>query len=91
LCEVVIIQLEKHQQAMRRYHARNISSRGFKFGDFILQKIETTKDRHKLSPVWVGSFEVVEVTQPNLYKLQWEDSSEVPNSWNIDLLRLFYI
>jgi hypothetical protein len=45
-----------------------------------------TKDRHKLSPSWKGSFEVVKVTRPGSYKLQWEDDSEVPNSWNIDQL-----
>jgi hypothetical protein len=45
-----------------------------------------TKDEHKLSPVWEGLFEVVKVTQPSSYRLQQEDGSEVPNSWNIDQL-----
>jgi hypothetical protein len=45
-----------------------------------------TKDQHKLSPVWEGPFEVVKVTQPDSYRLQQEDGSEVPNSWNIDQL-----
>jgi hypothetical protein len=53
--------------------------------------MQTTKDRHKISPVWEGLFQVVEVTQPESYRLQWEDDSEVPNSWNIDLLRPFYM
>jgi hypothetical protein len=43
-CEAVVIQSVKHQQEMRGYHARYISSRGFKVGDFILCKIQTTKD-----------------------------------------------
>jgi hypothetical protein len=51
LHEVVVIQSAKHQQAMMRYHARNISSHNFKVGDSILRKIQMTKDRHKLSPV----------------------------------------
>jgi hypothetical protein len=34
---------------------------------------------------------VVEVIQPSSFKLQWVDGSEVPNSWNIDQLRLFYM
>jgi hypothetical protein len=45
-----------------------------------------TKDRHKMSPVWEGPFKVVEVIQPGSYRLQWEDGSKVPNSWNIDQL-----
>jgi hypothetical protein len=36
LCEDAVIKLAKHQQAMRRYHARNVSSRNFQVGDFVL-------------------------------------------------------
>jgi hypothetical protein len=39
LHEVVIIQSAKHQHAMRRYHAWNMSLRSFQVGDFILRKI----------------------------------------------------
>jgi hypothetical protein len=50
-----------------------------------------TKDQHRLSPVWEGPFDVVKVTQSGSHRLEREDSSEVPNSWNIDQLRLFYM
>jgi transposase InsO family protein len=46
LREAMVIQSAKHQQDMRRYHAQNVSSHSFQVGDFILQKIQTTKDRH---------------------------------------------
>jgi hypothetical protein len=36
LREAVVIQSAKHQQAMRRYHTQNVSSRSFQVGDFIL-------------------------------------------------------
>jgi hypothetical protein len=52
LCKAAVIQSSKHQQAMRQYHACNISSCSFRVGDFIPQKIQKTKDWHKLSPVW---------------------------------------
>jgi hypothetical protein len=91
LHEVVVIQLAKHQQAMRRYHAWNVSSQSFQVGDFVPRKIHMTKDRHKLSPRWEGPYEVVQLTQPNSYRLQREDGSEVPNSWNDDQLRPFYM
>jgi hypothetical protein len=61
-----------------------------KLRDFILRKIQTTKD-HKLSPIWEEPFEVVKVTRPGSYRLQQEDGSEVSNSWNIDQLRPFYM
>jgi hypothetical protein len=50
LREAAVIQSAKHQQAMRRYHAWNMSSRSFQVGDFVLQKIQMIKDRHKLPP-----------------------------------------
>jgi hypothetical protein len=50
LHKAAVIQSAKQQQAMRRYHARNVSSHCFRVGDFILQKIQTTKDWHKFSP-----------------------------------------
>jgi hypothetical protein len=36
LREVVVIQLAKHQQAMRRYHVWNVNSCNFQVGDFVL-------------------------------------------------------
>jgi hypothetical protein len=91
LHEVTVIQSAKHQLAMRRYHAWNVSSRNFHVGDFVLWKIQMTKHRHMLSPIWEEAFEVVEVTRPGSYRLQQEDGSEVPNSWNDDQLRPFYM
>jgi hypothetical protein len=59
LCEAAIIQSAKRQQAMRQYHVQNVSSHSFQAGDFILPKIQMTKDYHKLSPTWEGPYEVV--------------------------------
>jgi hypothetical protein len=36
LREGAVIQLAKHQQAMKRYHARNVSSHNFQEQDFVL-------------------------------------------------------
>jgi hypothetical protein len=36
LRKATVIQSAKHQQAIRRYHARNVCSRSFQVGDFIL-------------------------------------------------------
>jgi hypothetical protein len=59
LREAAVIQSAKHQHAMRRYYARNLSSLTFQVGDFVLRKIQMTKDRHNLSPTWEGPNEVV--------------------------------
>jgi hypothetical protein len=91
LHEAAVIQSAKNQQAMRRYHAWNVSWRSFQVGDFVLCKIRMTKDRHKLSLTGEGPYEVVQMTRPDSYRLQREDGSEVPNSWNDDQLRPFYM
>jgi hypothetical protein len=36
LHEAVVMQSTKHQQAMRQYHTRNVSSYNFQVGDFML-------------------------------------------------------
>jgi hypothetical protein len=36
LREAAVIHSAKHQHAMRCYHARNVSSRSFQVGDFVL-------------------------------------------------------
>jgi hypothetical protein len=56
-------------------------------GDFVLRKIQTTKDLHKLSPTWEGPYEVIQMTRPDSYRLQREGGSKVPNSLNDDQLR----
>jgi hypothetical protein len=50
LREAVVIQSAKHQQVMGQYHAQSVSSHYFLVGDFVLQKIQKTKDQHKHSP-----------------------------------------
>ena len=91
LREAALILSARQQQAMRRHHEKRILVRQFEVGDFVLQKIQTTKDRHQLSALWEGSYYVIEVTQPGSYRLGREDGSEVLNSWNIDQLRKFYV
>jgi hypothetical protein len=60
-------------------------------GSFVLREIQMAKDQHKLSPTWESPYEVIQMTQPGLFRLQHEDGSEVPNSWNDDQLRPFYM
>nr|AAT73678.1 putative polyprotein [Oryza sativa Japonica Group] len=88
--EAALIQSARYLQGLRRYHNRNVRSRAFLVGDLVLRKIQTTRDRHKLSPLWEGPFIISEVTRPGSYRLKREDSTIVDNSWNIEHLRRFY-
>nr|AAP54912.2 retrotransposon protein, putative, Ty3-gypsy subclass [Oryza sativa Japonica Group] len=88
--EAALIQSARYLQGLRRYHNRNVRSRAFLVGDLVLRKIQTTRDRHKLSPLWEGPFIISDVTRPGSYRLKREDGTLVDNSWNIEHLRRFY-
>jgi hypothetical protein len=88
--EAALIQSARYLQGLRRYHNRNVRSRSFLVGDMVLRKIQSTRDRHKLSPLWEGPFIISEVTRPGSYRLKREDGTDVDNSWNIEHLRCFY-
>ncbi|XP_015697672.1 uncharacterized protein LOC102700382 [Oryza brachyantha] len=88
--DIATIQSARYLQGLRRYHNRNVRGRAFLVGDLVLRKVQTTKDRHKLSPLWEGPYTIAEVTRPSSYRLKMEDGRLLENSWNIEQLRPFY-
>jgi hypothetical protein len=85
-----VIQSARYQQTLRRYHDKVVRHRSFAVGDLVLHRILTGEGRHKLSPLWEGSFIVSEVTRLGSYRLTQMEGTEVGNSWNIEHLRKFY-
>jgi hypothetical protein len=85
-----VIQSARYQQTLRRYHDKVVRHRSFAVGDLVLHQILTGEGRHKLAPLWEGSFIVSEVTWPGSHWLNQMDGTEVGNSWNIEHLRKFY-
>ena len=51
----------RYQQALRRYHNKNVRERAFQVGDLVLRRIQTTKDMHKLTPPKEGPYIIAEV------------------------------
>jgi hypothetical protein len=88
--DVALLRCTKYQQALRRYHERNMCPHEFHVGDLVLQRVQGRKDTHKLSPPWEGTFIIHEVLRPGTYKIQYEDGRVVSNTWNIEHLRPFY-
>ena len=54
----------RYQQALQRYHCRNIRSRTLEVGDLVLRRVLSREGLHKLSPMWEGPFKVVHVSRP---------------------------
>ena len=63
----------RYQQALRRYHCRNIRSRTLEVGDLILRWFLSKEGLHKLSPMWEGPFRVVHVPRPGAERLETQD------------------
>ena len=88
--DVALAHSAKYQQALRRYHDRNVKSRSFDVGDLVLRRIQSNEGRHKLTPPWEGPFIVARLLRPGSYKLKTLEGQEVGNAWNISQLRKFY-
>ena len=63
----------RYQQALRRYHCRNIRSRTLETGDLVLRRVLSREGLHKLSPMWEGPFKVVHISRPGAVRLETQD------------------
>jgi hypothetical protein len=88
---VAVMRQARHDQQLRRYHDHNVKETSFNVGDLVLRRIQKTDNMHKLSAPWEGPFIVTEVISPSTYLLQWGDGKGVPNPWNMEHLRRFYL
>jgi ribonuclease HI len=88
--DVAILRSAKYQQALRRYHERKVRDRAFNVGDLVLRRVQTKKDKHKLSPPWEGPYTVAEVIRPGTYRLKDDQGRVLTNAWNIEQLRRFF-
>jgi transposase InsO family protein len=87
---VALLRSAKYQQALRRYHERNMRPPEFHVGDLVLRRVQGSKERHKISPPWEGPFIIHEVLRQGMYKIQYEDGRVFTNAWSIEHLRLFF-
>jgi hypothetical protein len=85
-----LVQTARYLQGIRWYHDRNVKERSFNIGDLVLRRIQDESSLHKLNPRWEGPFVVKQVTRSGSFQLQYPESQDVPNSWNIQNLRKFY-
>ena len=49
--EMTVIRSARYQQTLCRYHERKIRGRILEVGDLVLQRTQSTKEKHKLSPL----------------------------------------
>jgi hypothetical protein len=85
-----LVQSARYLQGIRRYHNRNVRERSLNIGDLVLCRIQDESGLHKLNSRWKGPFVIKQVTRPGSYRLQYPESQDVPNSWNIQNVHKFY-
>ena len=80
----------RYQQALRRYHSRDIRPRTLEMGDLDLRRIFSRNGIHKPSPMWEGPYRVTRLAKPGSVPLETANGVLVKNPWNIEHLRKFY-
>jgi len=88
--ETTVIYSAHYQQTLHRYHERKIRGRILEVGDLMLQRTQSTKEKHKVSPPWEGPYTVTEVIRPGTYRLKDDNGDVLTNTWNIEQLRRFF-
>jgi hypothetical protein len=56
----------------------------------VLRLRQDARGRHKLTPLWEGSFVIAKVLKPRTYKLANSQGKVYINAWNIRHLCRFY-
>jgi hypothetical protein len=86
----VLADVWKYQDSLKRYYNKSVVQRELNIGDLVLKKDIRTKDKHKFSLPWEGSFIMVDIATPGAYVLAEVDDSMLPNTWNVDQLHKYY-
>ena len=88
--EMTVIHSARYQQTLCRYHERKIRGRILEVRDLVLQRTQSTKEKHKLSPPWEEPYTMTEVIRPGANQLKNDNGHVLTNTWNIEQLRCFF-
>jgi hypothetical protein len=83
--------MRKYHASLNKYYNKSVVQRELNIGDLVLKKDIHTKDKHKFSTPWEGPFIIVDIAAPGAYVLAEVDSGMLPNTWNTDQLRKYYV
>jgi hypothetical protein len=60
-CNIALANVQKYQESLKRHYNKSVVQRELKIGDLVLKKDIHTKDKHKFSSLWEGSFNIVDI------------------------------
>jgi hypothetical protein len=90
-CNTALSNMRKYQEALKKYYNKRVVQRELIVDGLVLKKDIHTKDKHKFSTLWEGTFIIVDVAAPGAYVLAEVDGDMLPNTWNADQLRKYYV
>jgi hypothetical protein len=90
-CNTTLANVRKYQESLNRYYNKSVIQRELNIGDLVLKKDIRTKDKHKFSSPWERPFIIVDIAAPGAYVLAEVDGGMLPNTWNADQLRKYYV
>jgi hypothetical protein len=71
--------VKKYLESLKRYYNKSVVPRVLEIGDLVLKKDIHTKDKHKFSSPWEGSFIVVVIAALGAFVLVEVDSGMLPS------------
>jgi hypothetical protein len=83
--------VQKYQESLKWYYNKSVVPRELEIGDRVLKKDIRTINKHKFSSPWEGPFIVVDIVAPEAYVLAEVEAAMLPNTWNADQLRKYYV
>ncbi|XP_072078031.1 uncharacterized protein [Arachis hypogaea] len=84
--------LAMQQHIAQRYNQR-LQPRSFQVHDLVLRKTEQARKppaHGKLAANWEGPYRVTEIIGNGAYRLQTLEGKDLPNTWNVSSLKLYY-
>jgi hypothetical protein len=86
-----LVNVRKYQESLKKYYNKSVVQHELDIGDLVLKQDTCTRDRHKFSSPWEGPFIIVDVAAPGAYMLVEVDGAMLPNTWNTNQLRKYYV
>jgi hypothetical protein len=83
--------VRKYQASLKRYYNKSVVPRELNVRDLVLKKGIRNRDNHKFSSPYDGPFIIVDKVAPGAYVLVEIDGGMLPNTWNTDQLRKYYV
>lgn len=76
-------------QLAKRFSMK-VRQKGFNRGDLVLKRVTDPINKRKLSPNWEGPYRIRQKLNNGAYKLETLEGEEIPRTWIVSKLRIYF-